>query len=164
MIVQYILEGVFIEVLAFAIYIQMTIIPLSLINTTPLNYRGEVVFSLLGTTFFTLSCLIIKVASITVVFAIFNLRAHLLNPFDLTCWAKSKVCLRSWCLSHFLLVLSEVELSSSLLNPASKLWHGILVTNSEVTLLYFQAKSNPEHKDIQKLQAEKLRRHLVKIF
>jgi len=38
-------EGVFIEVLAFTIYIQMTIIPLS-IYTTPLNYSGEVVLLL----------------------------------------------------------------------------------------------------------------------
>lgn len=44
MIVQHMSNKVFIEVLIFVNYIQITIIPLSLINTTPLNYRGETVF------------------------------------------------------------------------------------------------------------------------
>ena len=38
-------EGVFIEVLVFVSCVQMTILPLFLINTTPLNYRSEVIFS-----------------------------------------------------------------------------------------------------------------------
>ena len=45
MIVPYMSEGIFIGVIAFVIYIQMTIIPLS-IYTTPSNYRGEVVLLL----------------------------------------------------------------------------------------------------------------------
>ena len=57
------LERVFIEVLAFTIYIQMTIISLSLIITTSLNYRGKVAFSLFETSFFTSSCQFSKLPS-----------------------------------------------------------------------------------------------------
>jgi hypothetical protein len=44
-----------------------------------------------------------------------------------------------------LLILREAKISPSLLNPASKLWHKILVVNSEVSGLCFLAKSNPQH-------------------
>jgi hypothetical protein len=44
MVVQYISDKVFKEVLVFVNCIKMTVLPFSLISTTPLNYRDEVVF------------------------------------------------------------------------------------------------------------------------
>jgi len=88
---------------------------------------------------------IFKVAFIKDVFASSNLRVLVLNLVDFTRSAKSKIYLCSWITSTLLLVSSEVKIYPLLLNPASKLWHKILVVNSGLSGLCFLAKSNPQH-------------------
>jgi len=80
-------EGVFIEVLVFVSCIQMTILPLFLINTTPLNYRGEVVFS---SSRVHSSCPFVnQVTFFKGVFTLLNLNVLVVNLLDFASWAKS---------------------------------------------------------------------------
>ena len=88
---------------------------------------------------------IFKVAFTKDVFTSSHLRVLVLNLVDFARWAKSKIYLRSWISFPLLFISSEVKISPSLLNPASKLWHKILVVNSEDSRLCFLAKSNPQH-------------------
>ena len=137
------LEEVFIEVLVFAICIQLTITPLSN-QYNPFKLHGRSCLFTLWNFVLRVILSILKVAFISDVLASFDLKVPALNLVVFASQAKSKSCLRTWISSPLLLVSSKVEISPSLLTPASKLWHKILVINSEVSGCVFWRSQIPD--------------------
>jgi hypothetical protein len=147
MVVRYISDEVFKEVLVFVNYIQMTVLPLSLINTTPLNYRDEVVF--LSSKLHS-SCHLVNLQSYfhQGCLRILNLRVPVLNLVDFARWAKSLLQMLLFAsfvdfkqspkfvftlkfLRPFCLFRAKSKFPPPLLNPASKLRHKILEKKSK---------------------------------